>query len=525
MILNNIFKRTTVVTGVIMALLSTSCIDTEDNINPDQATDEMMATDNLKAGSFFQQMIRGIAPWQNADGNVSAGDYEITQGFNYDALGGYVACLHNNAEWNSLYFFREQARKAIFDAAFTRVMAPWNEIHKLAEADNLTTLDAIATIVKVAGMHRAADTYGPMPYVNYGKSGNYDPLDQIYAKFFEELDNAITVLNTAIATGSATTLEDYDPVYGGQLSNWVKFANTLRLRLAMRCSYVDAALAKTEAEKAVSSTAGLIETKEDRFEIDHNLFNYAHPYVEIMGWGEARPAASIIAYMNGYEDPRRSAYFTTGTDGNYNGVRVGLNVSNVSPYRSESKLSNLNVTDATPIVLMYASESYFLRAEGALRGWNMGGSAEDLYKAGVAASFAERNVSASVDTYLASTNTPGSFTDVVAGNSYTINSTITPAWDAAADFETNLERIITQKWIAGYLEGCEAWSDYRRTGYPKLIPVVSNASGGTIDTNLGARRIPYPDQEYIDNASGVASGVANLGGPDNGGTKLWWDKK
>lgn len=76
-----------------------------------------------------------------------------------------------------------------------------------------------------------------------------------------------------------------------------------------------------------------------------------------------------------------------------------------------------------------------------------------------------------------------------------------------------------------YLEGCEAWSEYRRTGYPELIPVVSNASNGTINTNTGARRIPYSDEEYITNADGVASGVAHLGGPDTGGTKVWWDKK
>ncbi len=524
MILKNIFNTRLAVAGVALAFMSTSCIDLEDNINPNEATNDMMATDNLKAGSFFQQMLRGIAPWQNTDGNVSAGDYEITQAFNYDALGGYIACTHTNAEWNSLLFFREQARKSLFDAAYTRVMSPWNEIHKLAVADNLTTLDALATIVKVAGMHRTADSYGPILYVNYGSTGDYDALDKVYAQFFEELDDAITVLNTAITSGSATTLEDYDIVYGGSIAKWMKFANTLRLRLAMRCSYVDANLAKTEAEKAVSSSAGLIEMKDDRFEIKHELINYTHPYVEIMNWGEAYPAASIIAYMNGYEDPRRSVYFTVGADGNYNGVRIGLNVSNVSSYRANANLSHMNITANTPIVLMYAAESYFLRAEGALRGRSMGGSAEDFYTAGVTTSFAERGADGA-SAYLASTNIPGSFSDVVASNGASINSTVTPAWDASANFETNLERIITQKWIAGYLEGCEAWSDYRRTGYPKLIPVVNNASNGTIDSDKGARRIPYPDQEYIDNASGVAVGVTLLGGPDNGGTKLWWDKK
>ncbi|MDE7443598.1 MAG: SusD/RagB family nutrient-binding outer membrane lipoprotein, partial [Muribaculaceae bacterium] len=288
-------------------------------------------------------------------------------------------------------------------------------------------------------------------------------------------------------------------------------------------SYVDANLARQNAEKAVSSAYGLVETRDDRMEISHSLFNYSHPYVEVMSWNEAKPAASIIAYMNGYEDPRRSVYFTTGRDGEYLGVRVGLNTSNVSAYRTNN-LSDLNVNASTPVVLMWAAESYFLRAEGAIRGWNMGGSAEDFYNAGIKASFDERGADGYAS-YINSDKTPGAFTDIINGNSYSVTSTVTPKWDDNADFETKLERIITQKWIAGYLEGCEAWSDFRRTGYPRLIPVLSNASGGTINDAVGARRIPFPDQEYIDNAAGVATGVANLGGPDNGGTKVWWDKK
>lgn len=97
-------------------------------------------------------------------------------------------------------------------------------------------------------------------------------------------------------------------------------------------------------------------------------------------------------------------------------------------------------------------------------------------------------------------------------------------WDDNAGFETNLERIITQKWIANWPISPEAWAEYRRTGYPKVLPVVRNMSGGTIDTNLGIRRMPYPTTLYDTNADAVQGGVKLLGGADNGGTKLWWDK-
>ncbi|HEY4206115.1 MAG TPA: SusD/RagB family nutrient-binding outer membrane lipoprotein, partial [Puia sp.] len=72
--------------------------------------------------------------------------------------------------------------------------------------------------------------------------------------------------------------------------------------------------------------------------------------------------------------------------------------------------------------------------------------------------------------------------------------------------------------------GQEAWSEFRRTGYPKVFPVVVNLSGGLIDGAKQIKRLPFPQTEYQSNAAGVATGVSELGGPDNGGTSLWWDK-
>lgn len=88
-----------------------------------------------------------------------------------------------------------------------------------------------------------------------------------------------------------------------------------------------------------------------------------------------------------------------------------------------------------------------------------------------------------------------------------------------------LEKIITQKWIAMYPNGQEAWSEFRRTGYPKVIPVVNNLSNGTIDTDIQVRRMTFPRSEYANNAAAVKEAASLLGGADNGGTKLWWDKK
>ena len=106
------------------------------------------------------------------------------------------------------------------------------------------------------------------------------------------------------------------------------------------------------------------------------------------------------------------------------------------------------------------------------------------------------------------------------------NSTI--KWEEGASREEKQERIIIQKWIANWTLGHEAWADYRRTGYPHLFPATAdgNKSGGIVDSNRGARRIPYPAAEYNDNTENINQAVNDyLGGQDNMGRDLWWAKK
>jgi hypothetical protein len=154
----------------------------------------------------------------------------------------------------------------------------------------------------------------------------------------------------------------------------------------------------------------------------------------------------------------------------------------------------------------------------------MGGSAQSLYEAGITASFAQNGVSGAA-TYIAdNVSKAKNFVDVkdATNNGAAVNN-VTIAWDNAAGNEVKLQKIITQKWIANFPEGQEAWSEYRRTGYPKLFRILHNTSGGTITTELGPRRVNFPQTEKDGNPGGVATGLAKLGGPDNGGTRLWWD--
>ena len=174
---------------------------------------------------------------------------------------------------------------------------------------------------------------------------------------------------------------------------------------------------------------------------------------------------------------------------------------------------------------MSAAESYFLRAEGALKGWNMGGTAKELYEAGVAVSMEERG--ATIGDYLSSEATPADYVDPYSSSkNASAVSTVCPKYDESASTATNLERILVQKWIASFPNGWEPWGDYRRTGYPKMFPVVNNLNTDGVSSDRGMRRIPYSEKEYNTNEANVRAAVASyLGGQDTGATDLWWAKK
>ncbi|WP_270089102.1 SusD/RagB family nutrient-binding outer membrane lipoprotein [Sphingobacterium sp. SYP-B4668] len=522
--------------GILFSTSMISCTDKfeEYNTNAHQATEEMMTYDNLKTGAFFTQMQRNVVLFK--DGTNLDADYQVSQGLTSDIYSGYIA---PTGSWyggvhNGSYYFITNWLEATFRSGFSSIMPAWQSIVKIADEQGIPEIAALATIVKVQGMHRVADAYGPLPYINYGSgslANDYDGLEDIYNTFFEELGTSIDILtNFAQANPTAKLLEKYDLIYAGDVTKWVKFANTLRLRLAMRIVYANAAKAKQEAEAAIANPLGLITLPQERTSIKHSAnLVYYHPLFEIaynFNAGEARMGATMDAYMNGYQDARRARYFKPASDGGYHGVRLGITTSVWAPYVSE-RISNLNIDNgSTEIVWMTAAESHFLRAEGALRNWNMGGSAKSFYESGITASFEETGATGAQAYLSNSVLTPGPFTDNAEGSSFhtAAPSTITIAWNEDDTFERRLERVMTQKWLALYPDGPEGWAEFRRTGYPKLIPVVVNNST-TINRDTQIRRISFPQSEYNNNRAGVLSGVSKLMGQDNGSTRLWWDKK
>ena len=209
----------------------------------------------------------------------------------------------------------------------------------------------------------------------------------------------------------------------------------------------------------------------------------------------------------------------------YQGIRIG--VMPASAQAAKTQCSFPLITEQSPVKWMNAAEVAFLMSEYQLR-WGTMSEAGALYKKGVALSFEEWGAG-KADAYLAdATLKPAAYVDPLnGGHGFAAQSTITPVWNDEDTQETALERIITQKYIALFPLGNEAWAEYRRTSYPRLMPIPDDCdkSGGTITPKYGARRVPYPAEEYAENRANVEAAVQMLGGADNAGTRLWWDCK
>lgn len=503
------------------------------NTNPVEVTDSMLKLDFVGLGIFITQEQTNVFP------NATSGDasaYQVAQNLSADLYSGYMGTptAFNGGQNNSNYFMMQGWNNAAFNVGYTSVMSAWNEVKRRAAATH-PDMYAVASIVKVEAMHRVTDIYGPLPYTRFGGGGitiPYDSQDSIYHSFFRELDTAIQTLTAFVqANPGQKPLQKSDFVYGSDYKKWIRFANSLKLRLAMRIVYAEPVLAKQKAEEAVSNSYGVLTTNDDNANVKTtNGIIITHPlWVITDPYGDIRMSANMESFLVGYKDPRLSSYFkpSVAFPGQYKGIRNGIQIVAKS---DREGFSQLNFQQSSPVQWMTAAEIFFLRAEGALWGWNMGGTPQSLYEQGIAVSFDQHSAGNATNYINDAVSKAAPYIDPVNAANNVADpssdlSTITIKWNDGDSFERKLERIITQKWISVYPDGEEAWSEFRRTGYPKIFPVVVNNSGGIIDTKVQIRRLPFPLSEYQNNTTEVGKAAAFLSGPDNPGTKLWWDKK
>jgi hypothetical protein len=507
-----------------IAISFASCTSNFEDINTDPygISNESLTQRNNHIGGSFTPMFLNVF-------NVTpAWNYQLQQGLMGDVFSGYMTPptpFAGNVN-NMTYALVDGWNGFPWSDAYVNVMPFALDIKNAVELGGDPSGEKfvlLSNIIKVSAMHRVSDIYGPIRYTKFDDfetTGEYDSQLDAYHAFFDDLENAIEGLKDF--EGDAQFVPFDMSSLGGDIAMWRKYANSLRLRLAMRVVNVDQTLAITQGEKALLSDAGLLETTDMYINT-----GFAHPITVISGaWGDVRMGAEMESILEGFDDGRKEKYFNPATDpalaGAYKGIRMGIEISEKSQYGAHSSIGS--VIDGETIQWMAASEIWFLKAEAALRGWSGAGNAQSNYEQGVRTSFSQHGVS-DVDAYLAdNTSTPNNFVDALnAATDIAYPSDVKIAYDAAGTNEEQLEQIITQKWISMFPDGQEAWSEFRRTGYPRVYPVMVNNSGGTIDTNIQVRRINFVTSEKNTNGANVDTAIGYLNGPDTGGTRLWWD--
>jgi hypothetical protein len=438
-----------------------------------------------------------------------------------------------------------QAR--IWNEGYT-ALSKLNQSIKIAQTQDSVKFKNVIQIAKINQIfvyQRISDAYGAIPFSEalLAETGNvtpkYDTQQAIYTALLTNLNAAINALDPAVTTTSG------DLYYAGDVTKWKKAGYSLMLRLAMRLTKVDATTAKTWAERAY--TGGVITDVADNavFRTDASFDDTRNANAGALlvteDFQQVRWSKTMIDYLQATNDPRLSAIAEVPLAGAANNrsntlagdntaaVQVGMpngfdlgegatNIANSPGYPgatgsgddiavlgkySRPRIS-IYIQQNAPIITISAAETEFLLAEAAFRGWAVGANAATHYANGLTAAFngmVQIGASAAVNTSAAATYVAAH--PLIAGQ--------------------EMKMINEQYWVNANatFSFIESWSNWRRSGFPVLTPVVyvGNVTNGTIP-----RRMIYPSSEKTSNGTNYLSAVsANLSGGDLLTTRVWWD--
>lgn len=500
----------------ILFLVCSACTAGFEEINRpgEKINREMLERDGYMTGSFFKQLTTYSFPAQE---NLFQHFESIIGGIYahygmFTASGWYAG--HNPATYN----MPESWINEPFAGSMREFYKEWK---KVADLTQLKGVDgAWAVILRAQLVQRLSDAYGPQPYSQITASNHentpYDSQEAVYKALINDLTAASQMLE---GIGVASSIAVYDDVYDGDFSKWRKFANSLKLRMAIRMSAADPAFAQKAAEEAIE--AGVIEKNEDNAAVKYPknpLYVVSYPYKDYCA------SADIDAFLAGYKDPRAEKFFVKSNIENADRTVVGIRfgAKPVDNAKADDLYSRFNVSLTDRLLWLPASEMAFARAEGKLLGWNVGPlSVKEYYEQGVRLSFEQWGAGDAANYLADDTSTQADYADP-ANSAPAIGavSSITIKWSDSDPKEKQKERIATQKWLALFPLGMEGWSEVRRTGYPKLFKSATAQQYNLVTPN----RLPFPPSEKKNNRDNYDDAVTKLNGADNFETKLWWNK-
>jgi hypothetical protein len=387
----------------------------------------------------------------------------------------------------------------------------------LKTRNDLASTYAAARIWRVYVYQKLTDFYGDIPYSQAGKALTqniitpvYDHQQQIYADFVTELRASVALLSS----NSSQTVQG-DQFYNGNASQWKKLGASLLLRVGMRLIKVDPTQAAALVKEAVAD--GLMQSNADMPVLNHSVI-LPNGYNFLLNDGDNHffLHKTLVTEMKGAGDPRLQVYGAVydksitdhGTIQSTDTTQyIGYSFNGADPASNTRVNYDVFGTEVTPFFEFPYAEVEFLQAEAILRGY-ISGDASIHYQAGVTASMQS----------LSKLPTAPTITNAQIAAYLLKNPMLNPANPTP---EGSIEKINTEFWVSGFVfDGDEVWANWRRTGYPKLVP-----NPGSISQTI-PRKIPYPQSEFSLNGTNVNAALAQYGGINtfNPKARVWWDK-
>jgi hypothetical protein len=392
---------------------------------------------------------------------------------------------------------------------------------QLKTSNGMATTYAAARIWRVFVYQKLTDYYGDIPYSQAGKALEsglftpaYDKQQLIYADLISELRASIVLLND-----NAPEAVQGDQFYGGLTAQWKKLAASLLLRIGMRLIKVDAPQATSLVKEAYN--VGVMASNADMPVLKHNI-NSPNGYAFNLSDQHFFLHKTLVSHMKATGDPRLKIYGGVyDKEAFLGGVITSSDTSKFIGYSFNlaDPLPNTRVNyvvyqpKEAPFFDFQYAEVEFLLAEAILRGF-IPGNADIHYQAGVTAHMQS----------LALLPTSPTISNAQISAYLAKNPMVDPANPTA---ERSIERINTEFWVAGFIaDADEVYANWRRTGYPKLIPNPNTVTGNSNSPGVIPRRVPYPQIEFTLNNANVTSALAAYGGMNdfNEKARVWWDK-
>ncbi|MEL6673800.1 MAG: SusD/RagB family nutrient-binding outer membrane lipoprotein [Bacteroidota bacterium] len=466
---------------ILLLLAATGCKESFQEVNQNPNAPEQVDAQFLLSNVLWQaannQMMQG---WLG-------GNFLAQQASNLEFLPIDRYDLGSNTElWNATY-------RLLNDLQAMQEVAPDNDAYQ-----------AVGMIMKAYLGAMLTDLWNDVPFSQaiQAKDGNFTPVYDTQEEIYTGENGVLDLLEKAVPLlkSTADRLEG-DIMYGGDLSAWVRFANSLRLRYLIRIS------GQVEVSSEVSAllaSGELIEAADENAAVPYlsSAPNQWFIFNERDGrYSDVRMSARIQTVFDQLDDPRAAAYFkptlTSVANGNpaYRGLPNGLSRESQNAYNL-SDISLLgarfrDMPDGLDAIFIGYPEVQFLLAEATQKGL-ISGDTKAFYEAGISAAFAQYAVALPV----------GYFS----------------RGEVSLDSGVALEKILTQKWLALFMQGYEAWIEVRRTGYPVLEVPKDN-----LNNDVFPVRFRYPESEQAANGANYAQAVSRIGG-DSHNSKGWWEQ-